>query len=1343
MTLGQNCARTRVDDARSDGERLKPYFRENSCSETQFEMPDKPQIVFVSSSRDMAEWAALATEYLKEFCARHGVPDVRPLDYRDIDPAHLDHSNTWQDSVGSPSSSDSVLTVVFFGERIGTPLPPDFGLRFEIFERLLKAGIDWVHIPGCSTAPLQSNQVPLTGVLFEFFDAFLPLADGSPPCPLRVIFKGEWDGLDDPEFGNGEFREQIEQNNATVQQKRLGRTDYTQQLEWLYLFWSKLFRPQQRISLFCADQIELVEELNKIFASTFLAIGDRQDFASFQRLDPRKIELPGPAPYDVSRASLYFGRAPQVAELTRRALRHKVRRRIVPVTGDSGAGKSSLLRSGLMQHALASARSRIGWRVALRSLTECQPDRSPILFLAESLSVALPELGDLRVLGERLEGLDGLGAAKRLLQILSELHVSQAPGFGQPKLLLVFDQLEIALDAVTLGSPDAPEWNIFLQTIAALGGGCLSPVAFDVLDPIARDIAVKLPISIVLAIPADRMSSLSAVLQPGDQVLWLPRLTDETAVQEIIRRTFATLGLTIEPSALEALCRQAVKLALHTQASVLPVLSATLASLHDEWKWRSAGEEHRHSAEEDWKAIMAAGEPIPLGLKLIVVGDKSREFDIEIRDLDQHKQLERAIGRLGDAGWGELDAQEANLRSQIEKLPISAAQQRVISGEITARDFALSWLLRHLVWISPDDTSMDRLVPLLDEHMPPFARPLADALRRNRVLTRHEDGNWWLVHLAVISGWEHAAAWREAEKHTFRTVDRMLQDYRRWKEEIAAGDPDAPRRLWTRSRDVEAANEFMAVWGAEDRPELAEFVRQSFIAAAAQNSSLAGRCLHAAVWFKDLDWAKAVLEAAGNNRVQATNRVNSAGSASVLSTSCHFGSVEIVRLLLGNGADPNGQVAGNGTPLLVAASVGAAEICEVLLAAGASPDCTNSDGWTPLMVAAEKGLNTTVERLLAAGVAIDHVSSQGVTALSAAAAWGHDTIVDRLLESGAFPDRADVDGKTALMYAAENGRQSVVARLLLAGARIDQSTHVVPNSPDRASTGKSTIEVSNENVPQNEVTSGWTALIFAAQNGHQPVVATLLAAGASVNALGNDSTTALMLAAAEGHDSVVAELIRAGAELDHTNETARASALWVAVNRGHHAVATRLIEAGAAVDQADMLGTTPLMLAVEQEDKDLVQLCLRHGARPERRNSSNFSALQLAYINKAQPIIDVLLANGVQPPSEAELQLILKHKPKMKIGLVVNAREKMCLVHNRQFDGIPHCVAYHMDRRQLEIILDNGKTYPIDWEATDEMDGYLQRLNKILIIRMQQKKPIEGYETALLHLKDGNAIELE
>lgn len=95
----------------------------------------------------------------------------------------------------------------------------------------------------------------------------------------------------------------------------------------------------------------------------------------------------------------------------------------------------------------------------------------------------------------------------------------------------------------------------------------------------------------------------------------------------------------------------------------------------------------------------------------------------------------------------------------------------------------------------------------------------------------------------------------------------------------------------------------------------------------------------------------------------------------------------------------------------------------------------------------------------------------------------------------------------------------------------------------------------------------------------------------------------------------------------------------------------------------------------------------------------------------------------------------------MNIGLVVNARGKLCLVHDEPFEATPLWVGYHVDKRRLEIIYDTGGTYPIDWEATDEMNAYLMKTNKILIIRMENRKPVEGFDTTFLRLRDGKTIE--
>ncbi len=95
----------------------------------------------------------------------------------------------------------------------------------------------------------------------------------------------------------------------------------------------------------------------------------------------------------------------------------------------------------------------------------------------------------------------------------------------------------------------------------------------------------------------------------------------------------------------------------------------------------------------------------------------------------------------------------------------------------------------------------------------------------------------------------------------------------------------------------------------------------------------------------------------------------------------------------------------------------------------------------------------------------------------------------------------------------------------------------------------------------------------------------------------------------------------------------------------------------------------------------------------------------------------------------------------MNIGLVVNARGKMCMVHDEPFEATPLWVGYHIDHKRLDIIFDTGSYYPIDWEATDDMHNYLMKIKKILIIRMDNKKPVEGFDTSFIRMKDGKVVK--
>jgi ankyrin repeat protein len=785
--------------------------------------------------------------------------------------------------------------------------------------------------------------------------------------------------------------------------------------------------------------------------------------------------------------------------------------------------------------------------------------------------------------------------------------------------------------------------------------------------------------------------------------------------------TFSALGLTIDPEAREALCREAVRLAERTEASILPLLAVTLANLHDQWK-------ERMRLEAKWKENASPGDPFPksfLWMGLLPPGES--RFDVALQHVNDQGEIGEAIGRLGELAWTDAEAREDGFKIAVQRLPLSLPRQRVELGEIQGRDFALAWLLRRLVTVSAKETTSDRLGGLPDAALEPVARPMAESLQHHRLLTRRDDGTWWLVHQAVLDRWPRAAAWRKEEAQIYRTLDAMETDRSRWQEAIASGESDASHWLWTRPREVELLVDWMALRGTDDNPELAAFAKESTIAAVRQNGARAGRVLKVATYFGDLDWSSEILCAAGEFAPAACNELSKNGDTSALTNACHHDDVDLVRLLLRHGAGPNLALASGHTPLTAAASVGSLEVCDLLIAAGAEIDHADNEGWTPLTQAASKGHTAVVARLIAAGADPNRVTNKGWTPMTMAAENGHDAVVARLIADGAEIKHADDEGWTALMWAARNGHDALVGRLIAAGADVNHIkadgwsalmvaafnghdavvTHLIAAGADiNRSTHDVTAEALNEQAAHGDasITSAaninrWTALMWAARNGHDAIVGRLIAAGALIDQAAdgydsavatlvasgvqmdstahNDRGTALILAAEHGHGVVLDRLLRAGARANYADHNGMTALIWAVVS-GHTDVLGRLLAAGAQVDQTDndgetalqivaergdlniavrLLsegadvnlashhGSTPLMEAVRGRDEEMVRLLLSRGANPELLNSDGETALDIALKIRAKAIARILSDAGNGRSSETESQCGSERRP--------------------------------------------------------------------------------------------------
>ena len=168
----------------------------------------------------------------------------------------------------------------------------------------------------------------------------------------------------------------------------------------------------------------------------------------------------------------------------------------------------------------------------------------------------------------------------------------------------------------------------------------------------------------------------------------------------------------------------------------------------------------------------------------------------------------------------------------------------------------------------------------------------------------------------------------------------------------------------------------------------------------------------------------------------------------------------------------------------------------------------------------------------------------GSTPLHAAAGWAIDpAVISLLVDAGAEVNVADEEGYFPLHRAAQRGTPAVVRALLDAGADVDAWAKGYG------------VDAGWDYTPLHEAVG---------ENRNLEVAATLLRAGANVNAWGESGRTPLHRAAAGHPDpAAIRLLLEAGAEVNARGTLGR-TPLHEAANWNNPAVVTALLEAGAA-----------------------------------------------------------------------------------------------------------------------------------------------------------------------------------
>lgn len=335
----------------------------------------------------------------------------------------------------------------------------------------------------------------------------------------------------------------------------------------------------------------------------------------------------------------------------------------------------------------------------------------------------------------------------------------------------------------------------------------------------------------------------------------------------------------------------------------------------------------------------------------------------------------------------------------------------------------------------------------------------------------------------------------------------------------------------------------------------------------------------------------------------AVNAANDLG-ATPLWAACENGNSAMVRLLLASGANPNLALLQGETPLMMAARSGNAGIVELLLTKGAKPNARGPRGQTALMWAVGQKHSDVTRVLIAHGADI-HLRTETWKQMMAVPPHGHPEY-NREIPHG---------NDTALLFAARSGDLASAKILVAAGAKVNDAD-----------------------------AWGVTATTLAAHSGYRDLVEFLLEKGADPN-LADAGFTALHNAIMHRDEPMVAALLAHGASPNTPLRT------WTPTRRSSRDFHYPPV----------LIGATPFWLAARFTQPGIMRLLVKHGADPKFVHRSNYVIDSFEpRTESTTPLLAALgmgggVAWGQQPTEGREAAALETVKLAVELGSDVNA----------------------------------------------------------------------------------------